>query len=269
MISREKLIEAAARVYAAAGFRGATTRRIADEAGVNEITIFRLFGSKAALIEEALRSRGASARGDGAPHASALPRVPVDPEREVGAWAAGALSHLRRDRVLIRKTLAELEERPEIAPTLCGGMCDAEVELREYARRLRRAGRLSDPAGDACGIKVDLDVAVAMFTSALFADAMGRDVMPEMYPQPAERAPVLYTRCFLRSIGLRRAASGTLASGAAGTPGARPARKAAAKTEARKVAARKVAARETAARTHAGSTRSTRSTRRTSTRTHQ
>jgi AcrR family transcriptional regulator len=251
MISREKLIEAAARVYAEAGFRGATTRRIADEAGVNEITIFRLFGSKAALIEEALRSRGASARGaTGAPHASALPRVPVDPEREVGAWAAGALSHLRRDRVLIRKTLAELEERPEIAPTLCGGMCDAELELRDYVRRLRRAGRLADAAGDACGIKVDLDVAVAMFTSSLFADAMGRDVMPEMYPQPAERAPVLYTRCFLRAIGLRRVEAGALARGAARKPAQGAARKAAARPAKRKPAG------------------STRTTRRTSTRIH-
>lgn len=207
MISRDKLIEAAARVYAKAGFRGATTRRIADEAGVNEVTIFRLFGSKAVLIEEALRSRGASARGGaaGAHAASALPHAPADPEREIVAWAAEQLSQLRRDRVLIRKTLAELEERPEMAPTLCGGMCDAELELRDYVRRLRRAGRLSDPASDACGIRVDLDVAVAMFTSALFADAMGRDVMPEMYPQPAERAPVLYTRCFLRAIGLRKA----------------------------------------------------------------
>ena len=253
MISREKLIEAAARVYAEAGFRGATTRRIADEAGVNEITIFRLFGSKAALIEEALRSRGKSARGAGsaAAAAAALPRVPADPEREVVAWAAEQLSHLRRDRVLIRKTLAELEERPEIAPTLCGGMCDAELELRDYVRRLRRTGRLADPASDGCGIRVDLDVAVGMFTSALFADAMGRDVMPEMYPQPAERAPVLYTRCFLRAIGLRKAGRATLARGAARKPAAR---KAAAKPAARP-----------AARTPAVGARSTR---RTSTRIH-
>ena len=252
MISREKLIEAAARVYAKAGFRGATTRRIADEAGVNEITIFRLFGSKAALIEEALRSRGASARngtGDGA-SLSVLPRVPGDPEREVSAWAAEQLSHLRRDRVLIRKTMAELEERPEMAPTLCGGWCDAELELRDYVRRLRRAGRLADPATDTCGIKVDLDVAVAMFTSALFADAMGRDVMPEMYPQPAERAPVLYTRCFLRAIGCARVERGAERVTVRGR-----ARGAAAKAVRQPAAGRAAASRDT------------RSTRRTSTRT--
>jgi len=51
MESRERILAAAARVYAEHGFRGATTRRIAEEAGVNEITIFRQFGSKAALID--------------------------------------------------------------------------------------------------------------------------------------------------------------------------------------------------------------------------
>lgn len=93
-----------------------------------------------------------------------------------------------------------------MAPTVCGGWCDAEHELRDYVRRLRRLGFLADPATDACGIKVDFDVAVKMFTSAIFSDVMGRDVMPELYPQPAERAPVLYVRCFLRAIALRRVA---------------------------------------------------------------
>ncbi|MEO7475110.1 MAG: TetR family transcriptional regulator, partial [Gemmatimonadales bacterium] len=36
---RDQLLTAAARVYAEVGYRGATTRRIAQEAGVNEITL--------------------------------------------------------------------------------------------------------------------------------------------------------------------------------------------------------------------------------------
>jgi AcrR family transcriptional regulator len=222
MISREKLIAAAARVYAEVGFRGATTRRIADAAGVNEITIFRLFGSKAALIDEALRSRTIDAQRQG--EAALLPKVPVQPEREVAAWATAHLAHLRLNRVLIRKTMAELEERPAIAPSMCGGWCDAEQELRDYVRRLRRHGFLVDPSTDACGIKVDLDVAVAMLTSALFADAMGRDVMPKLFPQPVERAPLMYVRCFLRSLGClqaRRELATVATRGAARPRGAR------------------------------------------------
>ena len=54
MTVRDELLGAAARVYAEAGYRGATTRRIALAAGVNEITLFRHFGSKDALLREAL-----------------------------------------------------------------------------------------------------------------------------------------------------------------------------------------------------------------------
>ncbi len=67
---RDQLLAAAARVYAEGGYHGATTRRIASAAGVNEITLFRHFGSKDALLREALaqcQGRGcrAAARGAG------------------------------------------------------------------------------------------------------------------------------------------------------------------------------------------------------------
>jgi len=203
MISREKLIDAAAAVYAETGFRGATTRRIADEAGVNEITIFRLFGTKAALIDEALRTRGI-ARPESMP---VLPMEPVDPERELAAWCGAHLEMLRADRALIRKTMSEHEERPDAAPCVVECSRSAAHELRDYMKRLRLRGMTSYEPTDACDVRVDPYAAGAMLMAALLADAMGRDVMPEMYPQPAERAPVMYVRCFLRAIGCRRAAT--------------------------------------------------------------
>ena len=51
---REALIDAAIRVFSEAGLRGATTRRIAQEADVNEVTLFRHFKSKDDLITAAL-----------------------------------------------------------------------------------------------------------------------------------------------------------------------------------------------------------------------
>ncbi len=41
----------------ARGYDGATTRDIADAAGVNEVTLFRRYGSKASLFEQAIASR--------------------------------------------------------------------------------------------------------------------------------------------------------------------------------------------------------------------
>lgn len=48
--TRQRLLDAAARVYGRAGLTGATTRAIANEAGVNEVTLFRHFQTKERLL---------------------------------------------------------------------------------------------------------------------------------------------------------------------------------------------------------------------------
>jgi AcrR family transcriptional regulator len=188
MASRQKLLAAAARIYGESGFRGATTRRIADEAGVNEVTLFRLFGSKSALIAEALREH--------APRPSeplGLPAAPVEPEGELSAWCETQLAHLRGARSMIRKAMGEIEEHPEMAPCMSEGTTFAFHELREYGTKLRHRGAaISDR---------EVDAAAAMLISALFADAMGREMMPTLYPQPESDAAALYARLFLRAIG--------------------------------------------------------------------
>jgi AcrR family transcriptional regulator len=54
--TRQRILEAAARVFAQEGYARATTRALAAAAGVNEVTLFRHFGSKknlfAAIIDE-------------------------------------------------------------------------------------------------------------------------------------------------------------------------------------------------------------------------
>jgi AcrR family transcriptional regulator len=49
--ARQRLLDAAGRVFARDGLAGATTRAIAREAGVNEVTLFRLFQSKERLLD--------------------------------------------------------------------------------------------------------------------------------------------------------------------------------------------------------------------------
>jgi AcrR family transcriptional regulator len=205
--NRQRILEAAARVYAECGFRGATTRRIAQEAGVNEVTIFRIFRSKAALIAEALHGR----RGRGPD--SELPEVPVDPEREIERWSAGQLTHLRVNRSVIRKTMGDLEERPELADCASEGPTCAHRDLTRYLHRLQGAGFIDDD--------VPTGAAAAMLLGALFADAMGRDAMPEIFPQPAEEAPLMYAQLFLRAIRCRPSADAQPQHRRASTPSGR------------------------------------------------
>jgi AcrR family transcriptional regulator len=50
---RRRLLEAAREVFAEKGYRGATTREIAERAGLTEPMVFRHYGSKATLFERA------------------------------------------------------------------------------------------------------------------------------------------------------------------------------------------------------------------------
>jgi AcrR family transcriptional regulator len=52
--TRERLIQAAAELFATLGYARTTTRKIAAEAGVSEVTLFRHFGSKKNLFAAVL-----------------------------------------------------------------------------------------------------------------------------------------------------------------------------------------------------------------------
>ncbi|HET6681402.1 MAG TPA: helix-turn-helix domain-containing protein [Gemmatimonadaceae bacterium] len=187
MISRQKLLRAAARVFGEHGFRGATTRRIAEQAGVNEVTLFRLFGSKSALIAEAVREYGPPS-----PQDTTLPDVPSRPLRELERYSDALLAHMRLNRGVIRKAMAELNEHPEMAGCMSEGRDCAFHELLRWTRRLERPGPAVSEA--------EARAAVAMLLAALFADAMWRDVGRETYPQPEARASRLYATLFLRAL---------------------------------------------------------------------
>jgi len=55
--TRDRVLSAALEVFGRKGFNGATTREIARQAGVNEVTLFRYFGSKEALFASVIEER--------------------------------------------------------------------------------------------------------------------------------------------------------------------------------------------------------------------
>src|SRR5215213_3291791 len=134
MISRERILEAAARVYSKHGFRGATTRLIAAEAGVNEVTLFRTFGSKGALLEAVLEEN------DTGDDVNPLPNPPVDPERELTEWVDTHLERIRQMRPMLIHAISEYEERPEVAGFACRGRIGVHQHVTEYVSHLHEMG---------------------------------------------------------------------------------------------------------------------------------
>lgn len=55
--SKEKILQASIELFMTKGYKKTTTKLIAKEAGVNEVTIFRLFGKKKNIIEEIVYSK--------------------------------------------------------------------------------------------------------------------------------------------------------------------------------------------------------------------
>lgn len=204
MVSRQRLLEAAMRVFAESGFRGATTRRIAEAAGVNEVTLFRQFKSKNALINEAaeLYARRRSEE--------ALPQPPVSPLKELTEWCTAHLVLLQDSRELIRKCMAEVGAHPNIAGCVRQGPDVVHKQLLDYATSLVRQQGLQVS-------RDDVRVSCLMLQGSLFADAMGRDIMPDLFPRSVNRAGADYARIFLRMLGADPVSPGT-PSPAASTP---------------------------------------------------
>ena len=184
---RTRILEAATKVYAEVGYRGATTRRIAAEAGCNELTLFRHFGSKEALIHEAVACCGPESK------LIPLPEVPVDPYAEIRQWAGLHFAQIRQHQSLIRTTIGELEEHPDLVRP-SDPYALAYDQLGAYVATLQADGRaLKD---------VDPKSAAAVLLNSLLLNAIMRDLMPGLIPEDPELHVDQFVRLFLRGIGV-------------------------------------------------------------------
>ena len=184
-----RLLRAARDVLARDGVAGLTTRAIAAEAGVNEVTLFRHFGSKSALLDAAL------AAPDAVGSANPLPERTSDPEAALAAWATAEVARLAAARELLLHSLAA-------APGT--GACVGDASLlqlasavqRDLQERVAAFVRALPVADDA-----DTDAAVAMFCASLVTDAVRGTLVPHGFPEAPPDAPARYARVLLRALG--------------------------------------------------------------------
>lgn len=186
--ARQRILDAAREVFAQHGSIGATTRRIAEAAGVNEVTLFRHFGSKEALLDEAARSH---TTGE---HAVPLPDRPSRPHHELTAWCAREISRLRGSRQFILQCLSEETAHPELVQTGALPMAQSAEELAAYVERMHRAKLIRYPQ--------DRATATSMFLASMYTDAFARSTLPGVLPEPASGAPARYVDVFLRTLGV-------------------------------------------------------------------
>ncbi len=204
--TREKLLDVAIRIFAEAGYHGTTTRRVAQEAGVNEVTLFRQFGSKEVLIREALAAIARRNR----PVLS--PDVP-DPVAELHRWTLAIFYYYYENRQLIRRLMGEMVEHQDLAGGICEDSNQEFLQLVGFFEALRTRGLLPSDA--------NTEVAAGILLNALLTNALWRDVWPDV-PNPEENVAG-FVNLVLRGVGLNGAATAAAAAGAA-EAGGEPAR---------------------------------------------
>jgi AcrR family transcriptional regulator len=157
-LTRERLLDAAARAFARDGLRGATTREIAREAGVNEVTLFRHFKSKEQLLRAVLQSGLASEIALMEMHSSWKENLRESMER----YGRHYYSHLEEKKGIARAFLAEAQVLPKSTQTMIARV------IRPVRERL--VSILAD-AQRAGVIRSDVNVECALdaFRNALYA----------------------------------------------------------------------------------------------------
>jgi AcrR family transcriptional regulator len=132
------LISAAARVFARDGLDGATTRAISREAGVNEVTLFRNFGTKEHLIEAVVGNAFGRKRAAGA----------SDPSPRGATLRADLVSFARRyeellvaNLPLVRTMIGEIHRHADCEHQAMKGIFwPMRAALVERLREARRNG---------------------------------------------------------------------------------------------------------------------------------
>lgn len=189
MSTKTDLLAVTAKLFAEHGWRGTTTRRIADAAGVNEVTVFRHFGSKEALLSEAVHQ---SSLEDAPPM---LPDEPMRVRAELLDWSRRQHARISRKRAMIRTCLAEFEQHPELAPVACGGPLLSMADAVRYLTRAREL-ELIGPEGS-------IEAATVMLMNALFMDGVTRDIVPDGQAVSPAAAVAMFVDLTLRALACR------------------------------------------------------------------
>jgi AcrR family transcriptional regulator len=184
MSTTKRVLDAALKVFSEHGL-AATTKEIALEAGVNEVTLFRQFENKqnliAAVTLEMLRHQ-----------ADSLARIDLenpDLARDVKRIAIAYDRSVSRYMGFIRALISQ-PAKPDLRHRIAGEAIDSfRVRFHAYLESARRRGLVRD---------IEFATAIDAFAGMIFTGALRRDLKR----QPYSRAKYLETcvEVFLRAV---------------------------------------------------------------------
>ena len=137
----EKILDAAAELFAERGYAATTTRLIAERAGVNEVTIFRRFENKLGVLR-LLAER--FAREQSAPLVMDAVPDPEDTRATLLAMARREVANTVRNGGVALRLAFDARSVPEVAELLGEGPRLGIQALAKYMADRQAAGELRD-----------------------------------------------------------------------------------------------------------------------------
>jgi len=187
--TEKRIIDAAAELFGERGYANTTTRAIAERAGVNEVTLFRKFGSKRGILEALGKSWTEHMAGFAV---TALPE-PEDTHGTLTALAQIEVAQSTAAGPVAMRLVLDARFVDEISEMMASGPTDNFAGLAEYLGQRQAAGDLRD----------DLDprVMAEAFFSLTSQAIMSRQVLTgesaPHYDVPMETASAQLLEIFL------------------------------------------------------------------------
>ena len=186
--TRDRIVETGLRLFSKMGYLGATTKEIAREAGIAEVTLFRHFPSKEKLFEEVLNTYSFLPALKGL-----MPEVAQMGYEEALRLIAGRFLEvldLRRD--LIQILHAEAARYPEKVYTIYNSFIDEILLiLGSYFRDLQEKGTLR---------AFDAETAARLFFGMFFSYFTSQEFMMRKKYRPTDPVKIVraYVSIFVR-----------------------------------------------------------------------
>jgi AcrR family transcriptional regulator len=134
----DAILTAAAELIGERGYKGTTTRVIAERAGVNEVTVFRRFGSKQGILRALAESWAAGMAGFAV---SAIPD-PADTRATLEALAVVEVRQATEIGAAALRLAIDARSIPEVTEVMGGGTSRNLDGLADYLTARQGAGDL-------------------------------------------------------------------------------------------------------------------------------
>lgn len=187
----DQIIDAAQRVFSEFGYAEATTRKIANEAGVNEVTIFRHFGTKEGLLKEIIKRKSAM----DFLHSGTELALTGNLESDLTRIGLQYLSMTKENMKSIIVTIADAFRRPEIMRILSAAPLEQRKVLSDYLEKQIEAGvcrPLENP------------VIIAQAFFGMFFEYVLSGMVYREQDLPDAEAVRLFVDIFVRGLGAKR-----------------------------------------------------------------